>query len=163
MTLKEHIKESLSIHSFGHAYNDIYFFIIPLLLPFLRAEFNLSYTQAGFILTLHVGLRSLFSYVSGHLGDCHDKRIIIAAGFFIASFSLAALMWTNSIYGIIACFLLMAVGVAAFHPLATALVGEAAHSKYRAFHIGLFETAGAMGIMVATFTFGFLVEGWGWR
>lgn len=163
MTIKEHFKECIGIHNFGHAYNDIYFFIIPLLLPLLRTEFNLTYTQAGLILTAHVGIRSLFSYISGHLGDRFDKRIIIAAGFILSSVFLASLLWANSLYGIIFCVLLMAIGVATFHPLATALVGEAAHSNHRAFHIGIFETTGALGLMLATFTFGFFVDNLGWR
>lgn len=163
MTFREHMKKGLGLNNLGHAYNDIYFLIIPLLLPFLKTEFNLTYAQSGLILTGHLGVRSLFSYISGHLGDKYDKRFIISAGFIISSFFLASLILAGSITSVVVYLLLLAIGVATFHPLATAMAGEDAVPEYRAFHMGIFETTGAIGIILASLTFGLAVQNWGWR
>lgn len=163
MTAREHLKIGLGLNSLGHAYNDIYFFIIPLILPLLIKEFDLSYTYSGLIMTGHIGIRSLFSYISGHLGDKYDKRIIIATGFLISSLFLAYMVRANSISSVVICFFLMGIGVAAFHPLATAIAGNESYPGYRAFHIGIFETTGASGLVLASLTFGLAVQYLGWR
>ncbi len=163
MTLKEHLKNGIGINNFGHANNDMYMFIIPMILPLLKLEFNLSYVETGLILTAHIGVRSLFSYISGHLGDIYDKRIIISAGFLLTTIFLVGLIFVDNVIVLVIFLMLMAIGIATFHPLATALVGEIADPDYRGFHIGLFEATGSIGIILTTFIFGLLVGNWGWR
>jgi len=163
VNLIKHFKKDFILHYLGHAYNDIYFLILPLLIPFIRNEFGLNYFQSGLILTTHIGMRSLFSYICGHLGDKYDKRTIISAGFIFSSVFMASLMLANTYYTVMISLMIMAVGVAAFHPLATALVGEEAEAKFRALQIGVFESIGAGGIILGTITFGFFVDSWGWR
>ena len=46
---RREVKSKLKLHALGHSYNDMYFFIIPLLLPLFREEFSLSYFQSGLI------------------------------------------------------------------------------------------------------------------
>lgn len=53
----------------GHSANDLFWFILPLVLPFLLVRYNLSYTQAGGILTLYLGVTALGSFVMGKLSD----------------------------------------------------------------------------------------------
>ena len=60
---RKEIKSKLKLNALGHSYNDMYFFIIPFLLPLFREEFGINYVQSGLILTVHVALRSIFSLV----------------------------------------------------------------------------------------------------
>ncbi len=163
MNLVKNFKKDFLLHYIGHAYNDIYLLILPLLIPFIRNEFDLTYFQSGLILTTHIGIRSLFSYICGHLGDKFDKRIIISMGFVLSSIFMASLVLANTYVTIIISLMIMAVGVSSFHPLATALVGEGAESSHRASQIGVFESIGATGIVLSSLTFGFFVNNWGWR
>src|SRR6056297_2759695 len=110
MTLKKHIKHGFGLNNLGHAYSDMLIFIIPLLIPLLKEEFSLNYIQSGLILTVHIGIRSLFSYISGHLGDLYDKRIIISVGFLVSSLMLAAFILVDTIPGVIIILFIMAVG-----------------------------------------------------
>lgn len=155
--------EKIKIHYFGHAYNDIYIFIIPILLPVLKNEFGLNYSQAGLMLTGHLGIRSFFSYISGHFGDRYDKRHLLAAGFFLSAVLMAGMFFADSMFSTVIILLFMAVGVSTFHPLATALIGGEVAVETRSFQIGLFEAAGAFGIILASLTSGLIIETWGWR
>ena len=105
---KKEIKSKLKLNALGHFYNDIYFFIIPLLLPLLRKEFGINYIQSGLILTVHVALRSIFSLLFGYLGDKYDKRVIIASGFICSSIFLGSLIWLQNIYTIATFLFLLA-------------------------------------------------------
>ena len=157
------VKSKLKLNAFGHFYNDIYFFIIPLLLPFLRKEFGINYIQAGLILTAHVALRSIFSLTFGYLGDKYEKRVIIASGFICSSIFLGGLVWTNNLPTIVVLLFLLAIGVSTFHPLATAMIRENSKKHQRGRNFGLFTAAGTLGLIVASVLFGIFVQIWGWK
>jgi len=160
---KKEIKSKLKLNALGHFYNDIYFFIIPFLLPLFREEFGINYIQSGLILTAHVALRSIFSLLFGYLGDRYDKRVIIASGFICSSIFLGGLIWLQNIYTIATFLFLLAIGVSTFHPLATAMVRENSKANQRGRYLSLFSAAGTAGIIIASLLFGFLVQIWGWK
>ena len=162
-TNKKEIKSKLKLNALGHAYNDVYLFIIPLLLPLFREEFGINYVQSGLILTVHVALRSIFTLIFGYLGDKYEKKVIIACGFICSSIFLGSLIWINNIHTIVAFLFLLAIGVSTFHPLATAMVRENSKSNQRGRNLSLFSAVGVAGIIVASLLFGFLVQIWGWK
>jgi MFS family permease len=163
MSNKKEIKSKLKLNALGHAYNDVYLFIIPLLLPLFREEFQINYVQAGLILTIHVALRSIFSLVFGYFGDKYEKKVIIASGFICSSIFLGSLIWINNIYSIVTFLFLLAIGVSTFHPLATAIVRENSKPNQRGRNLSLFSAVGVAGIIVASLLFGFSVQIWGWK
>lgn len=160
---RKEIKSKLKLNALGHSYNDMYFFIIPFLLPLFREEFGINYVQSGLILTIHVALRSIFSLVFGYFGDKYEKKAIIACGFVCSSIFLGGLVWINNIHTIVAFLFLLAIGVSTFHPLATAIVRENSKKHQRGRYLSLFSAAGTAGIIVASLLFGFLVQIWGWK
>ena len=160
---RREVKSKLKLNALGHSYNDMYFFIIPFLLPLFREEFGINYVQSGLILTVHVALRSIFSLVFGYFGDKYEKRVIIASGFICSSIFLGSLIWMNNIHTIVTFLFLLAIGVSTFHPLATAMVRENSKKHQRGRYLSLFSAAGTAGIIVASLLFGFSVQIWGWK
>jgi len=154
----------LKLSLLGHAYNDSYHFIIPLLLPFFRQEFSFTYLQSGLILTIHVALRSIFSLVFGSLGDhFNHKHLFIAFGFILSSILLGSVIWVSSLPLVVTALLLMAIGVSTFHPLATAMVGEKAKPGKQGHDLSFFNAGGTIGLSIMSLLFGWLVQLWGWR
>jgi len=160
---RREVKSKLKLNAFGHSYNDMYFFIIPFLLPLFREEFGINYVQSGLILTIHVALRSIFSLVFGYFGDKYEKKMIIASGFICSSIFLGSLIWINNIHTIVTFLFLLAIGVSTFHPLATAMVRENSEKHQRGRYLSLFSAAGTAGIITTSLLFGFLVQIWGWK
>jgi len=163
MSDKKEIKSILKLNALSHAYNDIYFFIIPFLLPLFREEFGINYIQSGLILTIHVALRSIFSLLFGYFGDKYEKRVIIASGFICSSIFLGGLVWINNIHTIVTFLFLLAIGVSTFHPLATAIVRENSKANQRGRYLSLFSAAGTAGLIIASVLFGVFVQIWGWK
>jgi len=160
---RREVKSKLKLNALGHSYNDMYFFIIPFLLPLFREEFGINYVQSGLILTIHVASRSIFSLVFGYFGDKYEKRVIIASGFICSSIFLGSLIWINNIHTIATFLFLLAIGVSTFHPLATAMVRENSKKHQRGRYLSLFSAAGTAGIIVTSLLFGFFVQIWGWK
>ncbi|HKK83356.1 MAG TPA: MFS transporter [Atribacterota bacterium] len=154
----------LKISLLGHAYNDIYLFIIPLLLPFFRLEFSFTYFQSGLILAIHVALRSIFSLVFGFLGDRFGhKHLFISFGFVLSSILLGSIVLISNLPFMITVLLLLAISVSTFHPLATAMIGDSAKPNKQGRDLSLFNVAGTLGLSIMSLTFGWLVQFWGWR
>jgi len=160
---RREVKSKMKLNALAHSYNDMYFFIIPFLLPLFRGEFGINYVQSGLILTIHVALRSFFSLLFGYFGDKYEKKVIIASGFICSSIFLGSLIWMNNIHTIVTFLFLLAIGVSTFHPLATAIVRENSKKHQRGRYLSLFSAAGTAGIIIASLLFGFLVQRWGWK
>lgn len=154
----------LRVNALGHAYNDAYHFIVPLLLPFLRNEFSFTYFQSGLILTSYEAFRSIFSLLSGFFSDRFgNKNLIISLGFIVSSILLGSIVWVRKISLIIIVLLLMAISISTFHPLATATVGEKAKPNKKGRDLSLFSAAGTLGLGIISLLFGWLVQICGWR
>ncbi len=148
----------------SHAYNDIYLFVIPLLLPFFRLEFSFTYFQSGLILAIHVALRSIFSLVFGFLGDRFGhKHLFISFGFALSSILLGSIVLISNLPFIITVLLLLAISVSTFHPLAAAMIGDSAKPNKQGRDLSLFNVAGTLGLSIMSLIFGWLVQFWGWR
>jgi len=160
---RREVKSKLKLNALGHFYYDIYFFIIPFLLPLFREEFGINYVQSGLILTVHVALRSIFSLIFGYLGDKYEKKVIIACGFVCSSIFLGSLIWINNIHTVVTFLFLLAIGVSTFHPLATAIVRENSKANQRGRYLSLFSASGTAGLIIASVLFGVFVQTWGWK
>ncbi|HEY9594460.1 MAG TPA: MFS transporter, partial [Spirochaetia bacterium] len=104
----------------GHAANDVYWFILPPILPLILQEFGLSYATAGGIVAAFLCVAAVGSMVMGRLSDRVSPLAIIIVGFLMASACLwaAALMPTLGL--VIALVLVAGIGVSTYHPAAYA-------------------------------------------
>jgi len=147
---------------FGHSINEVYWFILPLLLPKILREFGLSYLKAGGLLTVYLIVVSIFSFIIGKASDSFPRWKILISGFFIAfaGFIMAGL--SSSLPILTFCIALGAVGVSAFHPVAYALLDESTSlQKGRLF--GNFESWGMAGVVGMLALNGILLSFFTWR
>ena len=95
------------------------------LLPFIRAEFNLSYTQSAFVISAF-SLSNAFSQLpSGFLADRIGTRSLITIG--IVGVAIAGLMVGLSQTYVMMLVFLMFMGLTAggYHPAATPMISSA--------------------------------------
>jgi len=137
----------LRITSFGHALTDMYWLIFPVLLPLIKKEFSLSYTQAGLLITSFTVTTGLGSFVSGYLSDRFNQRIILSGGFLIASLALILCANTSFYWQLLLASLLVGAGASTFHPGTLALL-MALFSKRRGKVLGTFMLSGWIGTTV---------------
>lgn len=152
-------KSKFSLLSVAHTVSGLCW-IAPLLLPLIREELQLTYTQGGLLLTCYSISFSIFAMVSGHLGDIYDARKILSFGFLFTTGAYSLLIFTRSYSQILGTLFLAAVGVSFFYPVGMALVSR---GWKRGIFFGLFEAAGSMGILTTTIVFSPLVLFVGWR
>jgi len=133
--------------SFAHALTDTYWFIFPVLLPFIKEEFGLSYIQAGLLVTSFTIVTGLGSFITGYLGDRFGRRIILSGGFLIASLALMLCSKSSFYWQLLLASALVGAGVSTFHPSAFALLMDL-FSKRRGRVLGTFMLWGWVGSAV---------------
>lgn len=146
----------------SHAVNDIYWFVIPAVLPVILDEFKLGYGWAGGILTAFLLTIAVFSLIFGHFSDRFSRWAIISLGFILASLGFFLSGFSHTEGTLIATLLIAAVGVSTYHPSMYAAVDENAKIK-RGKIYGFFEFWGVVGILGVFFLFGSLLQRVDWR
>lgn len=157
------IQRVLVITFFAHFINDGLIMTLPLLIPFMARDFNLSYTQIGilggsFMLTMGIG-----QFFSGYLSDLSQKKWpFLSFGLVLTSLSLFAMSFSSS-YAHLLCFNLLAgLGASFYHPCGVALLAKCM-GKIKGKILGIHGAGGCVGILVYPAIAGILLstEGWG--
>ena len=151
-----------SLSRIGHGANDVYWFILPTILPLILREHGFSYAAAGGFITMFLCIIALLSFLIGTLADRVSRSFLLIAGFFIASASLLIAGSASSFGAFLVFVFLAAIGVSSYHPVIYAVIDEgiATHRGTMYAHFELFGAAGVVALLVFN---GLLVERVGWK
>ncbi len=151
-----------TLSSLGHGINDLYFFVLPLVLPLLLKEYQLSYRMAGLVLASYLGIVAVASYFFGRSSDRFSPWILIGGGFLLASTGFLGAGLSPARAGVFSSLAAAAVGVGTFHPVIYALIARLVpENPGRA--LGAFEFWGGLAILLMYLAGGFLLSRLGWR
>jgi len=133
------------------------------LLPFIRDDFALDYTQAGVVImafNLSYGISQL---PSGWLADRISPRILLTIG--IVGVALAGLLVGLSQTYVMAIVFLVLMGVAGggYHPSAAPLVSRAVEPKNQGRALGFHQMGGSGSFFLAPLLGAGIAATWGWR
>lgn len=157
-TLRELVR--CSVH---HFLNDGYSWSLYPLLPFIAADFGLSYAGTGAIKTaMNVLLSALgipFSILAERIGDLTTLTL----GTTLFSLGIAALGLTWSYSAFLVGVFVAGAGGAASHPVGSSLVSKGAPANRMGTILGVFNFSGDVGKAVCPIATAFLAALFGWR
>ncbi len=146
----------------SHAVNDIYWFILPAVLPLILEQFGLDYGPAGGLLTAFLGMIAFFSMVFGKLSDRYPRWLIIGLGFVLTAGGMVAAGLSPTFPIFFVLILITGVGVSTYHPTMYAAFDESTVDR-RGKNYGSFEFWGATGIFIMFIAYGRLLQVLDWR
>ena len=135
---------------------------IPLL-PMIRRDFDLDYTQAGLVISAFTLAYGLSQLPAGWLADYIGRRIMITIG--IAGVALAGLMvGLSQTYIMVMIFLvLMGFMGGGYHPAAPPMISESVQPERRGWALGLHMIGGSASYFLAPLIAAAIAVSWGWR
>jgi MFS transporter, FSR family, fosmidomycin resistance protein len=149
--------------STAHFVSHYYILLLAPLLPFVRADYGVSYTEIGLALSVFNTVSAILQAPAGFLVDRLGARIPLIGALLIGAcaFTIAALV--NSYWTLVAMFALAGVGNAIYHPADYALLSHHVPGERigQAFSVHTF--AGMLGSAVAPPTLLIMQSLWGWR
>jgi MFS transporter, FSR family, fosmidomycin resistance protein len=131
----------------GHLVTDINQGALPALLPFLIAEYHLSYAAAGFLVFATNGASTVVQPLFGHLADRRPSPWLLPGGVALAGAGMAASGLVPGYGWVCLAVMLSGIGVAAFHPQGARLVNRVAGDR-KATAMSFFGVGGTLGFAI---------------
>lgn len=149
--------------SAAHFVSHYYIIVLAPLLPFVRADYGVSYTEIGLAFAAFNIVSALLQTPAGFLVDRLGARRLLIVGLLIGAAAFAVVGLTHSFWLLIAMFALAGVGNTVYHPADYALLSHHVPSDRigQAFSIHTF--AGILGSAVAPPSLLVMQNLWGWR
>lgn len=141
----------------GHSANDLFWFILPLVLPSMLSRYDLNYTEAGGILTIYLLFTAAGSFAAGKLSDRFSRKRILSYGLFAASAGLISASFAPGLPVFLILISLTAIGVSTFHPVMYAVIDES-YPERKSRVMGLYECFGTAAILLMFLINGYLLK-----
>jgi len=147
----------------AHLMSHYYLLMLAPLLAFVRADFNVSYTELALALTMFNVVSGVLQTPVGFLVDRVGARIVLIVGLALSSAAFAVAGLFNSYWVFIAMYGVAGLGNTAYHPADYSLLSH--HSPpERLSQIFAFHTfAGMLGSAIAPVTLLAMQSYFGWR
>jgi MFS family permease len=133
------------------------------LLPYIRNDFTLTYTQAGWLIMAYNLAYGLSQLPSGWLADRIGARIMLTIG--VAGVAIAGLLISLSPTYIILALFLVLLGLVGggYHPAAAPLVSASVKPENRGRVLGIHQIGGTGSFFLAPLIAAGIASALGWR
>ena len=146
-----------------HVWSDLFFALLVPLLPFIKDDLGLSFTQVGFLRTAFSGASAILQVPVGFLAETFGEFWLLVFGNVWVSAGLIATALAPGYLVLVAALGLGGLGGGTQHPLASSMVSRAYDDKGRSTAVGTVNFAGDLGKMIAPLVAGLFAVGLGWR
>jgi len=108
--------EVISLIGLAHGTSHFFHLMLPPLFPWLMADFSLSYTQAGFLMTVFFVISGIGQALAGFVVDRIGARPVLFFGVGTLALSALVLSVAQSYAGLLAAAAVAGLGNSIFHP-----------------------------------------------
>ena len=158
---KEH--GPLIANALMHLVNDGCFVAIFPVLPLIAKEFNLSYTQVGFLKTALTGSSTALQLPMAMLAERFGDIMFLALGMAWVAIGLMIIGVASSFLQVLMLTLCAGAGGSVQHPVASAFVSREYEGRKRGSALGVLNFAGDLGKLVVPAVFALSLAWYGWR
>lgn len=153
----------LALVSSGHALSNFYMLCLPALIPFLKADFNVSYTLLGLILTVRAITTGILQVPVGFLVDKLGGKKILIVGLFMLSVSFGLLAVIPNFYWSLPLMVVFGVGLATMRPCNYTILNASIHPSWVGRAFGINMSAAHSGRVIAPPLIVSIAVIWDWR
>ncbi len=147
----------LILLAISHAVTDLSQGALPVLLPFLKNAFDLTYAQVGMIVLAQNITSSVIQPAFGYVADRLSLPWLIPAGVLLSGIGIAVTGLVGSYATLLAIVIVTGMGVAAFHPQGSKSAHFVSASSRRGQSMAVFSVGGNLGMALGTIFMGLLL------
>ena len=146
-----------------HVWNDLFIALMVPLLPFIKEDLQLSFTEVGLLKSVFTGATAILQIPSGILAETTGEFWLLILGNVWVGLGLVAMALSSSFAVLLGLSFLGGLGGGAQHPLASSMVSRAYEDGGRSTAVGTVNFAGDIGKMIAPLIAGAVAISFGWR
>jgi len=147
----------------GHLMSHLFHYTLPPLFPFIRAEYALSFTQLGLLMTVFAGAAAAAQMPVGVLVDRIGARAILIVGLALEGSALGAMAFSDSYSMLLVLAGFAGVGHSVFHPADYAIMLSSIEDSRMGRAFSIHGISGRVGGAIAPAAMIFLAALWGWK
>ena len=153
----------IGLVSAAHFISHVYFLVLPPVFPFVRAEFNVSYTELGLVMAAFNIISAVLQTPAGFLVDRTSARVVLTGGILLGATSLTVASVMPGFYLFALVYAICGLANTVYHPADYALLSSRVSTPRvsQAFSVHIF--AGFMGTAVTPAAMVILATTLGWR
>ena len=147
----------------AHGVNEFYSIALPPILPLLVADFDITYAQAGLLVTVYFAMYTLLQLPVGVVADRLDKSWLIVGGMvgLAGAYLLASVV--DSYPLLLASMVLAGIAGSTYHPAGMSLVSDLEGQETEGKAMGLHAVGGVVGTILAPLLIGGVAAFADWR
>jgi MFS transporter, FSR family, fosmidomycin resistance protein len=153
----------VGVISAAHFVSHYYILLLAPLLPFVRAEYGVSYTEIGLALAAFNIVSAALQTPAGFLVDWLGARVLLVVGMAVGASAFVIAGLVDSFWVLVAMFALAGVGNTVYHPADYALLSHHVPSDRIGHAFSIHTFAGMLGSAVAPASLLMMQNVWGWR
>lgn len=149
--------------SAAHFMSHYYIILLAPLMPFVRDEYQVAYTEIGLAFAVFNIVTAVFQTPAGFLVDRLGARALLILGLVIGATSFVTAGFVNSFWVMIAMFGVAGMGNTVYHPADYTLLSQHVPADRIGQAFSLHTFAGMLGSAVAPASLLVMQSSWGWR
>ena len=149
--------------SAAHFMSHYYIILLAPLMPFVRDEYQVTYTEIGLAFAVFNIVTAVFQTPAGFLVDRLGARALLILGLAIGATSFVAAGLVDSFWVMIAMFAIAGMGNTVYHPADYTLLSQHVPADRIGQAFSLHTFAGMLGSAVAPASLLVMQSSWGWR
>jgi MFS family permease len=149
--------------SAAHFVAHYYLLLLAPLLPFVRAEYGVTYTEIGLALTAYNVISTAFQTPVGFLVDWLGARLLLIGGLLTGAGAFVTAGLVDSYWVMVAMFALAGLGNTVYHPANYVLLSHHIPAERIGQAFSFHTFAGILGAAVAPASLLLMKSIWGWR
>ena len=149
--------------SAAHFVSHYYALLLAPLLPFVRADYGVSYTEIGIALAVFNMVTAALQAPAGFLVDRLGARIPLIGGLLFGAGAFLVVGLSDSYWMLVAMFAIAGIGNAVYHPADYALLSHHVPAERIGPAFSFHTFAGMAGSALAPPTLLMMQSVWGWR
>lgn len=147
----------------AHGVNEFYSVALPPILPLLVADFDISYGQAGALITVFFVMYSIFQLPAGFLADKVGQTRLLSGGMILLSAGLFVVGTADSYLLMITGQVIAGIGGSTYHPSGMSLISDLESGGTEGRAMGIHGLGGVIGVALAPVLIGGLASVYDWR
>ena len=149
--------------SAAHFMSHYYIILLAPLMPFVRDEYQVTYTEIGLAFAVFNIVTAVFQTPAGFLVDRLGARALLILGLAIGATSFVTAGLVDSFWVMIAMFAIAGMGNTVYHPADYTLLSQHVPADRIGQAFSLHTFAGMLGTAVAPASLLVMQSSWGWR
>jgi MFS family permease len=146
-----------------HVWSDLFFALMIPLLPFIKDDLDLSFTEVGLLRSVFNGASGVLQVPAGFLAERAGEFWMLIVGNIWVSVGLMGMAFSPAFLVLVLVSGIAGLGGGTQHPLASSMVSRAYDDRGRSTAVGTVNFAGDLGKMVAPVAAGLFAVALGWR